>query len=68
MYVMTKPSRCGGNGFCASLVPTVFAQDDETAKVIVLNEMPTASESDAVLEAVRQCPTGAIAVAVEEDE
>ncbi|MFF0587280.1 ferredoxin [Streptomyces sp. NPDC003781] len=54
--------RCVGAGQCVLAAPAVFDQDEEEGLVLVLDENPPASRSDAVRAAVRACPSGALAL------
>ncbi|MFF7144261.1 MULTISPECIES: ferredoxin [Streptomyces] len=52
--------RCVGAGQCVLAAPAVFDQDEEEGLVLVLDERPPASRSDAVQKAVWACPSGAL--------
>ncbi|MFE0674054.1 ferredoxin [Streptomyces sp. NPDC058867] len=52
--------RCVGAGQCVLAAPAVFDQDDQDGLVVVLDRTPQATEADAVRDAVRACPSGAI--------
>jgi ferredoxin len=58
--VSAERDRCVGAGHCVLAAPAVFDQDDEDGLVLVLDEMPSASQSDAVRDAVWTCPSGAL--------
>ncbi|MFJ4152706.1 ferredoxin [Streptomyces galbus] len=58
--VSAERDRCVGAGQCVLAAPAVFDQDDEDGLVLVLAEQPPASQSDAVREAVRSCPSGSL--------
>ncbi|MEV5701778.1 ferredoxin [Streptomyces anthocyanicus] len=58
--VGVERDRCVGAGQCVLAAPGVFDQDEEDGLVRVLAERPSAAESDAVREAVRACPSGAL--------
>ncbi|MEV5645834.1 ferredoxin [Streptomyces flaveolus] len=58
--VSAERDRCAGAGQCVLAAPAVFDQDDEDGLVLVLAEQPPASQSDAVRDAVRSCPSGAL--------
>ncbi|MCZ9349440.1 ferredoxin [Streptomyces mutabilis] len=52
--------RCVGAGQCVLAAPAVFDQDEDDGLVRVLTATPSASRSNAVRDAVRACPSGAI--------
>ncbi|MFI9604895.1 ferredoxin [Streptomyces sp. NPDC052043] len=58
--VGAERDRCVGAGQCVLAAPAVFDQDEEDGLVLVLAERPSASQSDAVRDAVRACPSGAL--------
>ncbi|MFE0413468.1 ferredoxin [Streptomyces tendae] len=58
--VSAARDRCVGAGQCVLAAPAVFDQDEQEGLVLVLDEKPPASQSDAVREAVRACPSGAL--------
>ncbi|WP_345597727.1 ferredoxin [Streptomyces marokkonensis] len=58
--VGAERDRCVGAGQCVLAAPAVFDQDEEDGLVRVLAERPSAAQSDAVREAVRACPSGAL--------
>ncbi|MET9145414.1 ferredoxin [Streptomyces sp. NPDC004042] len=58
--VRADRDRCVGAGQCVLAAPAVFDQDEEDGLVRVLAERPPASRADAVREAVRACPSGAL--------
>ncbi|MGW0999408.1 ferredoxin [Streptomyces sp. NPDC002520] len=60
--ISAERGRCVGAGQCVLAAPTVFDQDEEEGLVLVLDEKPPASQSDAVREAVWACPSGALAL------
>jgi ferredoxin len=51
---------CVGAGMCALVAPAVFGQDDDEGRVVLLDARP--ADGAAAREAVRLCPSGAIAV------
>lgn len=59
MRVHADPAVCVGAGQCALRAPAVFDQGDD-GTVVVLREEPGPDQRDAVREAVRLCPSGAI--------
>lgn len=52
--------RCVGAGQCVLAAPALFDQDEEDGLVRVLHKRPSASQSDAVRDAVWACPSGAL--------
>ncbi|MGW6740676.1 ferredoxin [Streptomyces sp. NPDC055025] len=60
--ISAERDRCVGAGQCVLAAPAVFDQDEEDGLVLVLDEMPPASESSAVRAAVWACPSGALAL------
>lgn len=58
--ISAERERCVGAGQCVLAAPTVFDQDEKDGLVLVLDERPPVSQSDAVQEAVRACPSGAL--------
>ncbi|MEU2687980.1 ferredoxin [Streptomyces hygroscopicus] len=59
--ISVERGRCVGAGQCVLAAPAVFDQDEE-GLVLVLDARPPVSPSDAVHEAVRACPSGALAL------
>jgi ferredoxin len=51
---------CIASGLCVLRAPEVFDQDEVDGRVLVLHAEPDAAQEEAVLEAVRMCPSGAI--------
>jgi len=60
--VRADPDLCQGHGVCVNEAPDVFALDDETRVVRILDERPDADGRAAVESAVRHCPTRAIEI------
>jgi ferredoxin len=60
MKVTADPTVCVGSGMCALHAPDVFDQSERDGTVVLRNPDPDAGQQDAVLEAVRLCPSGAI--------
>ncbi|MER6526858.1 ferredoxin [Streptomyces sp. NPDC001508] len=58
--ISAERDRCVGAGQCVLAAPAVFDQDEQDGLVLVLDERPPASQSDAVHEALRACPSGAL--------
>jgi len=65
MRIAVDRSKCCGAGQCVMLAPAVFDQDDEGVSFVLEGAEATADPA-AVQEAVEACPTGAIAVLVED--
>ncbi len=61
MRVSIDLSRCQGYGNCVSAAPDVFDLDDSGLAVLLVLE-PGVEQKDAVREAERMCPVGAIEV------
>jgi ferredoxin len=53
---------CIGGGMCVMAAPRVFDQSEDEGLVVVLDEHPPPEEHDAVREAARLCPSGAILI------
>jgi ferredoxin len=63
MKVRVKPEVCVGHGMCILACPEVFTLSDEDGHArVVSDEVPPGLE-DAVDQAVRGCPEGAIEAA-----
>ncbi|MFF0333383.1 ferredoxin [Streptomyces fimicarius] len=58
--VGVERGRCVGAGQCVLAAPAVFDQDEQDGLVLVLDEEPAASQSEAVHHAVWVCPSGAL--------
>jgi ferredoxin len=58
--VSAERDRCVGAGQCVLAAPAVFDQDEDDGLVRLLTERPSAAQTDAVREAVRACPSGAL--------
>ncbi|MGY1634546.1 ferredoxin [Geodermatophilus sp. SYSU D01186] len=65
MRVTADLERCVGSGTCEALAPAVFEVGDDGV-VTVLRPQPGADEESDVREAVAQCPTRALALAVDD--
>ena len=61
MKVVVDLSKCELHGLCVETAPEVFQIDDDGA-LQVLNETPPESLRAKMVTAVRECPTGAIAI------
>jgi ferredoxin len=62
LKVAIDRKRCVGSGNCVYIAPEIFSQNDDDGIVILLIEQPDTSLSEAVAEAVRQCPSMAIQI------
>lgn len=62
MKIKIDVDKCVGAGLCVVAAPEVFAQDDETGLVILLQESPAEQHHAAVREAARLCPALVIAI------
>jgi ferredoxin len=62
MRVTVDRERCIGAGMCVLTAPVVFDQDEEDGRVVLLVTDPPEELQDAVRQAERLCPSGAIAV------
>jgi ferredoxin len=62
MSVTVDRERCIGAGMCVLTAPEVFDQDEEDGRVVLLVTDPPEELQDAVRQAERLCPSGAIAV------
>ena len=65
MRVVADLDLCQGHQMCQGEAPDVFAVDDDTDLVVVLQEHPDESLRSQVRSAVTYCP--AMALALEED-
>ncbi len=63
MRVIVDKSRCVGSGGCVLTSPSVFDQDDDDGKVILLIENPDERLRAEVVESANVCPTNALAIA-----
>ena len=61
MKVIIDTGMCTGHGRCYTLVPEVFAADDEGHSELVSEEVPEALRNHAVI-AVQNCPERAISI------
>ncbi|MFD9669428.1 ferredoxin [Rhodococcus sp. NPDC059968] len=62
MRIEVDWERCIGAGMCALTAPDVFEQDENDGRVVVRKKHVGADHLDAVHEAVRLCPSGALAL------
>ena len=60
MKVTVDLDACICSAYCIDDAPDVFAMDNETATLIVLNDHPEESRRPAVERAVKDCPALAI--------
>lgn len=60
MKVIADTEVCVAAGVCVTLAPTVFDQDDEVGKVILLTPNPDVDDIEAVRDAVLSCPSAAL--------
>lgn len=65
MKVTADQNICASSGQCVALVPRVFDQRDEDGVVVVLDENPPEELAEAVRQAARVCPSGAIKIVEE---
>ncbi|GFG86542.1 ferredoxin [Mycolicibacter algericus] len=65
MKVTANQDICASSGQCVGFAPRVFDQRDEDGVVVVLDENPPAELADAVRQAARVCPSGAIKIVEE---
>ena len=65
MRVVADLGLCQGHQMCQGEAPDVFGFDDDTDRVVVLQERPDESLRAEVESAVRYCP--AMALTMEED-
>ncbi|MGY1496054.1 ferredoxin [Streptomyces sp. QTS52] len=60
MKVEVDDSRCYAVGNCARHAPTVFDQNDDDGRVVLLEPVPSEREHAQVREAALQCPAAVI--------
>jgi ferredoxin len=60
--VLLDRDLCQGHGMCVLEAPDVFALDKDDDQVRLLAEEPDESWREAVMKAVRYCPTAALSV------
>jgi ferredoxin len=58
LHVKIDETICQGTGYCARLVPHVFAVGDNSG--VVINPHPDAAQQELLEEAATLCPTRAI--------
>lgn len=66
MVVKIDQSVCVGAGLCVLSSPAIFDQRDEDGVVVLHMSRPNPEQYEAVLSAVRKCPSRAIKVEYEE--
>jgi ferredoxin len=62
MRVSADTDLCQGHQMCQAEAPTVFGFDDDTDRVVLLDEQPDESLRDAVQAAVKYCPAMALSM------
>jgi ferredoxin len=60
MKVHADHDVCIGSGLCALRAPSVFDQDEDDGRVVILRAEPDSDQRAVVLEAVQLCPSGAL--------
>ncbi|MCV7383293.1 ferredoxin [Mycolicibacter longobardus] len=65
MKVTADQDICASSGQCVGFAPRVFDQRDEDGVVVLLDQNPPEELADAVRQAVRVCPSGAIQIVEE---
>ncbi|MET9341417.1 ferredoxin [Nonomuraea sp. NPDC003804] len=60
MRIDVDRERCCGAGMCALTVETVFDQNEDDGRVILLEPVPPPEHEAAVRRAATLCPSGAI--------
>jgi ferredoxin len=65
MKIQADRDVCVGSGMCVLTAPRIFDQDDRDGRVTLLNDRPWPEETEAVRQAVDQCPSGALSVTAE---
>lgn len=66
MRVVADLDICQGHQMCQDEAPGVFGFDEDTDRVVVLEEHPDESRRAEVQQAVKYCP--AFALSIEEDQ
>lgn len=61
MKVAVDTAKCSGIGLCEMAAPAVFEVGDD-GQAQAINPQPSEGERDAVEQAVRECPTGALSI------
>jgi ferredoxin len=65
MKVVVDFDLCQGHGVCAGEAPEVFRLDERTGQLAILQERPPEALREAVLAAVKYCPTHALRIVEE---
>jgi ferredoxin len=60
MRISVEPGVCIASGQCYLAVPEVFDLDDEDGTVVLLDATPGEDLRSAALQAVHNCPSGAL--------
>ncbi len=55
-------TRCIGAGNCVFTAPAIFDQNEDDGRVVLLAETVAGADAERAAAAVRQCPSGAIAM------
>jgi ferredoxin len=66
MRLEIDPYSCVSSGHCVLVAPTVFDQNPEDGRVLLLTEHPAAELTDKVDDAIFRCPSQAIEWAEED--
>ena len=61
MKIVVDFDKCDSNGVCCGIAPDLFELDDQNY-LVIKDEEPGEEHRAALEEAVRSCPTGAIAI------
>lgn len=62
MKVIVDQNICASSGNCVMNAPEVFDQRDDDGVVVLLNEHPTAEQTDGARRAAAACPAQAIQI------
>lgn len=60
MQITVDPDRCVGSGQCVLTAETVFDQSEDSGEVLLLRSSVPADQEEAVLDAIANCPSGAL--------
>lgn len=61
MRAVVDEDKCLGNGLCESVASAIFAVDEDSLAHVLLDPVPTHHRAE-LTQAVRMCPTQAIAM------
>ena len=61
MRIVVDFDKCDSNGLCCAAAPDLFELDDQNF-LVIKNEEPGEDQREALEEAARVCPTGAISI------